>query len=208
VKSINIHSFGLIGIGSALAVQGPRLIECDSTGRCTLRLGSIELRLTEYGRLNALEHQSWLQRRSVEELKSRGGSPWRLDYREPGRDDRETFMDSHASSVINPFLEVATPDFLPFLRRVVGPQDFIVIGHCLGAGISRVQALPAEWLERTVVVGWEQPDSGSYRSHGVRHFSRRAEILDRLRQIIEAECFTNLQPRETSAQRSVGMSPS
>lgn len=191
VKRTRVHAFGLLDFRNLFATAGGENICCNRYGVCILWRDEVKLSLIEYARVGPSEHTLYAQERSRIDARlaeTGKGSRYR-DPHPPGRDDCEVFeRDAQNSSVINPFLEVVTPDFVLFLKHTVIPSDLIVVGNCMGAGVARVRAMSPAQRSRTVVVSWvEMSPDNPYVSMGVALCCTRYTVFDRIFDLLGAQ---------------------
>ncbi len=212
MTSIQVHAFGLLDHKNAMAIHGRKFINCDQDGVCTIGRDPFEIRLTEHGRVSATEHRRALVTRALESARRRvDDSPWRQEFSRRGHDDCETWLPTlTGSSVTNPHTEAVTPDFVPYIERLLGPDDLLIIGNCQGAGLYRLRILPPAIASRTFVVYWDPPKlEPAYRQCGAADVCPRYLVFERIYAYLSAEYpdITAAVPEHQSGAPTIAVSP-
>lgn len=160
-RTLFVQSFGLFNIHASFGPFVLAGIDARPDGRVSIRRDDVDIELIEHSAVSATQA-------AVDRL--------RLDDR--GRPSH--FV---GSSITNSYRADVTADFVPLVESFFTSDSVVIIGFCLGAGIGRIQALPARVRRRTILVsgqGYSTCGDVTRESLGILDVIPRARIIDRL----------------------------
>ncbi len=142
-RSLNVVSFGWVFPSyDEMVFFADEVTRHEDDDVVLVQADDVQLRVYEHARVRGIENSMLTLGHHADAVRVAGR--------------RARFLDS---SITNTYRRDVTPDFVPYVMglAMAMPRAVFVIGSCLGAGLLRVQALPARVRRCTLVTAWDIP---------------------------------------------------